>query len=344
MPGADQVVRQPAAQVETEEAGQIGAVVLAGRAHQGLDDEQQPDHQEEVGARPLGGCDRDIVGAAERDGVGLATAPAHALAPAPERGEQHADAHQQHDQRQHAPDHDVGGHRVAHQRLRRPVVGVGVVLVRTQRRAGPRRPGEVRGELLDLGGVGDRLRKQALRGAVRTEVAGVVGDQLVERSRLHIGVGERVGVRVVPVGLEVGYHLVARGSGGVTAVLPGGDLRRAVQVVGGEVRPEVGAVAEDRAVLHQALAQEQLLPGDHVRTGVNDLSGGRQDPPSDRRVRRVSAIPEKTQDRQTTQQDQSRDLHPHPGNQAGTPRLDPRRRHGGSHQRAPRRSIKGKRW
>ena len=123
-----------------------------------------------------------------------------------------------------------------------------------------------------------------------------------------------------------------------------GDLRRAVQVVGGEVRPEIGAVAEARAVLHQALAQEQLLPGDHVRTGVDDLSGGRQDPPSDRRVRRVSAIPEKAQDRQTTQQDQSRDLHPHPGNQAATPRLDPRLRHGGSHKRAPRRSIKGKRW
>lgn len=33
VPGADQVVRQSARQVETEEARQIGAVVLAGRTH-----------------------------------------------------------------------------------------------------------------------------------------------------------------------------------------------------------------------------------------------------------------------------------------------------------------------
>ena len=53
-------------------------------------------------------------------------------APATEDAEQDPDPAQQRDQREHAPDDDVRGRLVGDERLRRPVVGVGVVVARAR--------------------------------------------------------------------------------------------------------------------------------------------------------------------------------------------------------------------
>ena len=81
VPGAHQVVRQPTGQVEPEEAGQVGAIVLTGGTDHRLDHEQQADDQEEVGAGPLRRRHRDVGRRPERDGVGLPTPPSHAFVP-----------------------------------------------------------------------------------------------------------------------------------------------------------------------------------------------------------------------------------------------------------------------
>ena len=47
-----------------------------------------------------------------------------------------------------------------------------------------------------------------------------------------------------------------------------------MQVVGREVRAEVGTVPEDRAVLHQAALQEDLLAVAHVVARVDDVPRG----------------------------------------------------------------------
>jgi len=67
-----------------------------------------------------------------------------------EDGEQDPDPTQQRNQRQHRPDDHVRRRLVAHARLRRPVVGVGVVVPGPVGGARPRRPG--RGPALERGG------------------------------------------------------------------------------------------------------------------------------------------------------------------------------------------------
>ena len=42
----------------------------------------------------------------------------------------------------------------------------------------------------------------------------------------------------------------------------------------GEVRPEIAAVAPDRAVVHQAVLEENLLPGNDVLGGEHHGAGG----------------------------------------------------------------------
>ena len=85
-----------------------------------------------------------------------------------------------------------------------------------------------------------------------------------------------------------------------------------MQVVGGEVRPEVGAVAEDRAVLHQPVLQEELLAGADVVAGEQRLSGRVDDAVGDRRVGGVGAVGEEAEHRESDQHHQRSDLHPGP--------------------------------
>jgi hypothetical protein len=94
MPRAHQVVGQPAGQVEAEEARDVSAVVLARGTDHRLDEEEQTDDEEEVGAGPLRRGEQHVTRRAEGDGVGLPARPAQPVTPAAEHREQDTDADQ----------------------------------------------------------------------------------------------------------------------------------------------------------------------------------------------------------------------------------------------------------
>ncbi len=49
-----------------------------------------------------------------------------------------------------------------------------------------------------------------------------------------------------------------------------------MQVLSGEIGPEVGAVPEDRAQLHEPVLLEQVLPGHHIVAREEDAAGRRR--------------------------------------------------------------------
>jgi hypothetical protein len=94
VPGAHQVVREDAGEVDAEEVGEVGAVMLGGGAGDRLDQEQRRHHEEEPGGRALARGQCDVAGRAEAERRLLAPVPAEG-APAPVRGEQQPDAAEQ---------------------------------------------------------------------------------------------------------------------------------------------------------------------------------------------------------------------------------------------------------
>ena len=176
VPGAHQVEREDLGEVDPEEAGQLGSVVLRGGADEHLDHEQSRHHEEEPRAGPLRRRERDVARSAEAQRGLLAPVPAEDV-PASERAEQQADATEQRDQRKHRPDDHVGGGLVVHTRLGRPVVGVAVVVARPLGGARPRRPAEEGGQGAQVVAIGDRVGPQSVLGGGLGEEAGVVADE-----------------------------------------------------------------------------------------------------------------------------------------------------------------------
>ena len=83
-----------------------------------------------------------------------------------------------------------------------------------------------------------------------------------------------------------------------------------MQVIGGEVGPEVGAVTEDRAVLHEAVVQKDLLARADVVPGKEHPAAGIHHAVRDRRIRLVGQIGQQAEDEETDNDDQARDLQP----------------------------------
>ena len=77
--------------------------------------------------------------------------------------------------------------------------------------------------------------------------------------------------------------------------------RRAAQVVGRVVGPEVGAVAERRAVLHQPVVQEHLLALGDVAAGVHAPPARVDAPVGHRRLRHVRAVGQQAEDEEPDQ-------------------------------------------
>ena len=71
---------------------------------------------------------------------------------------------------------------------------------------------------------------------------------------------------------------------------------RSVQVIRRVVGAEVGAMAEDRAVLHEPVVQEDLLPFADVLASEKRLALRVHDPIGDRRVGAVGAVCEQAED------------------------------------------------
>ena len=318
MPGPHEVVREHLGEIEAEEAVQLGSVVLRGGADECLEQEERGHHEEEPRARPLRRCQRDLTRRAERQRGLLAAVPAQEV-PAAEHAEQEADPAEQQDQREHRPHHDIGRRLVVDARLGRPVVRIGVVLARALGRSRPRRPGEECGQLPQLRAVGDRLGPQAAPGRRVREEARVVADELPERVSLRRAERERAAPLVVAVGPEV----LDRPAGGRVrpraAVAALDEVRRAAQVIGGEVGAQVRAVAEHGAVLHEPVVQEDLLALADVRAGVEHRALRVDDTLGHRRLGHVGAIGEQPEDEEAEEDDQRDGLDPALGHEQCPP-------------------------
>jgi hypothetical protein len=116
--------------------------------------------------------------------------------------------------------------------------------------------------------------------------------RLSEGVRLGSREAQRARCRIVAVGLEVRDD--ARGHIPLAGVLV--RVRHAQRgppkIVGGEVRTEVRAMAEDGAELHQPGAQEDALPLLDVLTGEHDGAVFRDDRGRDGRTGRVGPVGE----------------------------------------------------
>ena len=297
MEGACQVVGEDLSKVDAEKATQVRTVVLGGGADQGLDQEQRGHDQKEPGGRALGGRKRHLAGGPEGESGLLASPPAKKV-PSPEGTKEQPDPAEQGDQRDDTPEKDVGRRRVADQFLGGPVVGVGVVVTRSPRRRRPGRPAEEGGQLLDLLRIGNRVRAQPELRRWVAEVVLVVAPQPFECPGLSGAVGDRVGRRVVAIGLEVVDRPLLGAIDAFTPVLVLHRQRRPVQVIVGEVRAEVGAVAEYRPVLHQPVVKEDLLAGADVTSGEQNPAGGIDEPCRNRRVVLIGLVGQDPEDQE----------------------------------------------
>ncbi|CAM5233151.1 hypothetical protein RLIN73S_04182 [Rhodanobacter lindaniclasticus] len=292
MPGAHQVAGENVLQLETVEAARIGAIVRGRSTHQGLEQEQQRHHHEELHQRALARA-----GLAGHDG-GLQAVPARDPAEIVELAEHQQyrrDAGQQHQQAQRAPQEGAGDRRVADQRVIRKVVGVGVVVAGTIGHRGPGRPVHERGELAQLRRVADQVGLEpAVAGRV-FEVVSPVRDLLLPGFGFRRRERQRVGGGIVAVGFQIDGGLrVHRGllagiefGHRLAMLLASQRIGRVhadqMQRLGGIVRTEISAVAPDRAVVHQAVLQEHGLPGldivageQHLALRVDHLGGDRR--------------------------------------------------------------------
>ena len=177
-------------------------------------------------------------------------------------------------------------------------------------RGRPGRPGEERRQLVDLLRVLDRIRPKAVAGCVGGEKVPIVSLQLGESRRLLGGKREGLRVLVVAVGLELVDRCLTSRVGLLTPKLIADRGGGAVQVVGGEVRPQVCPVTEDRAVLHEPVMKEDLLALADVVARVDDPPAGIDRPLGDRRIRLVGPIGEQDEDEETGENDEPGDLDP----------------------------------
>jgi hypothetical protein len=97
---------------------------------------------------------------------------------------------------------------IVDQPLRRPIVGIRVREIRTQRGGRPGGPAEKRCQLCDLVRIGDRGRPQAIFAGGGSQEIRVVRLKLPKRLRLRRRIGERSLDAVVAIRLEVVNRLL----------------------------------------------------------------------------------------------------------------------------------------
>ena len=264
---------------------ELGAVVLRRAADERLEQEQRGHHEEEPGGGALPRRERDVAGRAERERRLLAPGQP-SLPPAAER------ANSTRSRRAARP--ATGPTRRSRLpwaccRPAAPAASCSCTSSRgpAVRRRRPRGPREIRRQLPQLRPVGDRAGRSPARSRLG-EVAAVVVFDLAERRGLRGAERQRPGScrsdwlgsprrRAAPPQSE--RRRRCRRSD---------DVRRAADVVRGEVRSEVGAVPEDGAVLHQPVVEEHLLavadvaPVKRTVPSGDDACRGRADAPCTR--------------------------------------------------------------
>src|SRR5262249_21170389 len=150
-------------------------------------------------------------------------------------------------------------------------------------------------ELVNRAWICDWSGTQPVLGAWLGEKAAVIRFKFVEGSGLGWCERERIRARIVPICFEIRDGLGAGAVGAEAAIPTVHDEGRAMQVVGGEIGPQISAVAKDGTILHQAIAQERLLAGDNVGAREQDASGGIGDLSRNRGLASVCAVSQQPQ-------------------------------------------------
>jgi DNA-binding CsgD family transcriptional regulator len=163
---------------------------------------------------------------------------------------------------------------------------------------------------VDLLVVRDRAVTETGIGAVGREEVGVVAPHGAERVRLRGAESQRVGRVVEPVLLEVLDRARARPVGVGSPVRALHLERGAVEVVRRVVRPEVRAVAEDRALLHEPVAQEEVLALRDVGPREDLGASLVDDRLGDGGLLRVRSVGEQAKDEEAEEEHEHRRLHP----------------------------------
>ena len=174
----------------------------------------------------------------------------------------------------------------------------------------PGRPTEESGQLADLFRIPNGVRPQAeFRGRLAEERC-IVRLALVESMYLRIRVNQRARGIVIPVGLEVLYCPASGCIGVRAAVELDARKRGAMQILCREIRSQIRAMAKDRAVLHQAIAQKNLLPCHNVLAGKQRRSICALDYVRYGRLVVIGVIGKHAQDEETENQHNGGCLHP----------------------------------
>jgi hypothetical protein len=197
------------------------------------------------------------------------------------------------------------------------------------RRRGPGGPGKERRELAQFLRIGDRPGPQPAVPGRRQEVIAPVGDLSLERGAVRRAEAQGPGRRVVAVlfhrpgdaAVDLGPLLGRElDIGTPEPLLRGliGDVERpVVQILSREVRAEIGAMAPDRAVVHEAVLEEDLLACSHVLAREENGTGGIDDSCRNGRCLAVGLDGHRDQNRKTEKhRDDGRTLPPEPGGDA----------------------------
>ncbi len=131
---------------------------------------------------------------------------------------------------------------------------------------------------------------------------------LVKRRRLPVGPHERSRRQVVPIGLQLAQSPLVRS---LVIAVPSAHVQgHAMQVIGREIRPEIGPVPVHGAKLHQPVREKLLLPFKNLLLGEQNVPRLVHDPLGDRRVVLVNPDRRKRQDREPNDECHDRTLQP----------------------------------
>ena len=246
-------------EIYSVEAPRFCPEVRGGPAHQNLRQEKEGNYQEK-----LDGCSLAVTSSAgQHVGMDGLSRPLPAEVVEFAESKQHERrANEESDKADGAPKNGIAGRGVAHQRVVRKIVGVGLTLTGTIGNRGPRRPGKKSGQLLQFRAVADIVALQSPVAGRHREVAGPLAYLFSVRCCFRFGEDQSSGPGVIAILFQQEPDFLFDGpplpSGQVVHAAAeellslrfGGINAQCVKVCGRKIRPEVSSVSPEGAVFH----------------------------------------------------------------------------------------------
>src|SRR5579863_6524383 len=134
--------------------------------------------------------------------------------------------------------------------------------------------------------------------------------QFFERGCLGRRVGKLAAGGIVSVALEIRYRLLFCPVRLRTSIVVRHQKSSAMEIIRGEVRAQICAMAKNRAVLHQAVTQENFLAMNHVGARKDYAPGRVHNLSGDWRFVRVGSVGKETQNQEAQEKDNRDGLNP----------------------------------